>query len=115
MDIPVANFASKVKVLGTDEVEVEREVDGGLQTVQMQLPAIISCDLRLNTPRFATLPNIMKAKKKPIITLDLLSLLNYNPNLHVLETQTPPQRKAGIIVASVDELLDKLRNEAKIL
>ena len=79
------------------------------------MPAIISCDLRLNVPRFATLPNIMKAKKKDIVTIQLDSLLQFNSGLTVLNTDNPPVRKSGVIVQNVDELIHKLRNEAKVI
>ena len=99
-----------------DKVNVTREVDGGLQTVSLNLPAIVTTDLRLNEPRYASLPNIMKAKKKP---LDVHSPadLGVEPKAHlaVLKVEPPPERKAGIIVADVSELVDKLKNEAKVI
>ena len=105
-------FASKV-VIGEGSVEVTREVDGGLQTVELKLPAIVTTDLRLNEPRYASLPNIMKAKKKPI---DEKTAADYGvdiaPRLKVLKTTEPSGRKAGVKVKSVAELLDKLKNEA---
>ena len=108
-------FASKV-VLSDERVMVTREVDGGLQTVDLALPAIVTVDLRLNEPRYASLPNIMKAKKKP---LDEKSPADFgadvSPRLKVLKTEEPGGRKAGVKVKSVAELVDKLRNEAGVL
>ncbi|YBV96110.1 electron transfer flavoprotein subunit beta/FixA family protein [Phyllobacteriaceae bacterium JZ32] len=108
-------FASKVEI--TDgSAKVTREVDGGLQTVEIKLPAIVTTDLRLNQPRYASLPNIMKAKKKP---LDEKTAADYGvdtaPRLKVLKTEEPGGRKAGVKVASVAELVDKLKNEAGVL
>ncbi|HXW70163.1 MAG TPA: electron transfer flavoprotein subunit beta/FixA family protein [Methylocella sp.] len=109
-----ATFASKV-VLGEDEAEVTREVDGGLQTLSLELPAVVTTDLRLNEPRYASLPNIMKAKKKP---LEEKSPADYGvdtaPRLKVLSTAAPPARKAGIKVASVSELVAKLKEAGVI-
>jgi electron transfer flavoprotein beta subunit len=108
-------FASKVE-LGADKATVTREVDGGLQTIDIKLPAIVTTDLRLNEPRYASLPNIMKAKKKP---LDKKSPADFGvdttPRLSVLKTEEPAGRKAGVKVASVAELVDKLKNEAGVL
>lgn len=110
-----ATFASKV-VLTNGSAEVTREVDGGLETLAVTLPAVISVDLRLNTPRYATLPNIMKAKKKPIDVMNAASLgLDLAPRLQTLKVVEPPKRQAGIKVKSVAELVDKLRNEAKVI
>ena len=93
-----------------------REVDGGLQTVTLKLPAIVTTDLRLNTPRYASLPNIMKAKKKPIDMKTAADLgVDTTPRLRVVETREPPKRQAGVKVASVADLVDKLKNEAGIL
>jgi len=112
---PQGTFASKLVIEG-DFALVTREVDGGLQTVKLKMPAIVTTDLRLNEPRYASLPNIMKAKKKPI---DEKSPADYGvdaaPRLKVLKTSEPPGRKGGVKVASVDELVDKLRNEAGVL
>jgi len=109
---PQGTFASKVAFDG-DALMVTREVDGGLQTVKLKLPAIVTTDLRLNEPRYASLPNIMKAKKKPI---DEKSPADYaveiKPRLEVVKTTEPPVRKAGVKVKSVAELIDKLKNEA---
>ena len=110
-----ATFASKVELSDTS-ANVTREVDGGLQTIEVNLPAIVTTDLRLNQPRYASLPNIMKAKKKP---LDEKSPADYGvdtaPRLKVLKTEEPSGRKAGVKVASVAELVDKLKNEAGVL
>ncbi|MDW5314965.1 electron transfer flavoprotein subunit beta/FixA family protein [Rhizobium sp. PL01] len=108
-------FASKI-VLGSDKASVTREVDGGLQTIEIKLPAVVTTDLRLNEPRYASLPNIMKAKKKP---LDKKTPADFGvdtaPRLKVLKTEEPSGRKAGIKVKSVAELVDKLKNEAGVL
>jgi electron transfer flavoprotein beta subunit len=112
---PQGTFASKV-VFKDGAVEVTREIDGGLETVSLTLPSVISTDLRLNEPRYATLPNIMKAKKKPIDTYTPDALgVEVAPRLTVLRVTEPPSRKAGIRVSSVAELVDKLRNEAKVI
>jgi len=105
---PQATFASKLEVEGTD-FKVTREVDGGLQTVKLQGPAIVTTDLRLNEPRYASLPNIMKAKKKPIeeMTADQLGV-DLAPRLDILKTSEPPSRSAGVKVASATELVEKL-------
>ena len=110
-----ATFASKVEING-DSAFVTREVDGGLETVKVTMPAIVTTDLRLNEPRYASLPNIMKAKKKP---LDTKSPSDYGvdiaPRLNVISTTEPPTRSAGVMVKSVSELVDKLKNEAGVL
>ncbi|KAJ2799339.1 putative electron transfer flavoprotein subunit [Coemansia helicoidea] len=112
---PQATFASKVDINGR-ALEVVREVDGGLETVSAALPAIVTTDLRLNEPRYASLPNIMKAKKKPLQTLTPADLgVEIRTRLQTLKVVEPPKRQGGRVVASVDELLDKLRNEAKVL
>ena len=112
---PQATFASKVD-LQANEALVTREVDGGLQTIAVQLPAIVTADLRLNEPRYVTLPNIMKAKKKEIETLEASTLgVDVSPRLRQLKVAEPPSRAAGVKVASVDELVDKLKNEAKVI
>ena len=112
-------FASKLELAegsAPESAKVTREVDGGLQTVTLKLPAIITTDLRLNEPRYASLPNIMKAKKKPI---DMKTAADFGvdttPRLKVLETKEPPKRQAGVKVANVAELLDKLKSEAGVL
>lgn len=114
-DRPQGTFASDVIVEG-DTVRVTREIDGGLETVQLTLPAIISTDLRLNEPRYASLPNIMKAKRKPlaVVTPQVLGV-TLTEHQQVLEVLAPPSRQAGIRVASVAELVDKLRHEAKVI
>jgi electron transfer flavoprotein beta subunit len=112
---PQATFASKV-VVANGEAHVTREIDGGLETLAIKLPAIITTDLRLNTPRYATLPNIMKAKKKPldIVTPEALGV-DVTPRLTTLKVVEPPKRKGGVMVADVAALVDKLKNEAKVL
>jgi electron transfer flavoprotein beta subunit len=108
-------FASKLMIEG-DNVVVTREVDGGMQTVKLKAPAIITTDLRLNEPRYASLPNIMKAKKKPIDEKTPQAYgIDLSPRLEVLKTSEPPGRKAGIKVKSVSELVDKLKNEVGII
>jgi len=110
-----ATFASKIEI-GDGKATVTREVDGGLQTIEIKLPAVVTSDLRLNEPRYASLPNIMKAKKKP---LDKKSPADFGvdttPRLKVLKTEEPSGRKAGVKVKSVAELVDKLKNEAGVL
>ena len=112
---PQATFASKLKVAG-GEAEVTREVDGGLETVAVKLPAVVTTDLRLNEPRYVTLPNIMKAKKKTldVITPEALGV-DLTPRLTTVRVEEPPKRKAGVQVKSVEELVAKLRNEAKAI
>jgi electron transfer flavoprotein beta subunit len=110
-----ATFASKLE-LGADKATVTREVDGGLQTIDVKLPAIVTSDLRLNEPRYASLPNIMKAKKKPLDKKAPADFgVDVSPRLKVLKTEEPGGRKAGIKVKSVAELVDKLKNEAGVL
>lgn len=112
---PQGTFASRV-VLEDGAVAVTREIDGGLETVKLQLPAVISSDLRLNEPRYAKLPNIMKAKKKPLEVIPVAELgVDIAPRLTVLRVSEPGQRQAGVKVESVAELVDKLRNEAKVI
>ncbi|MDV6319965.1 electron transfer flavoprotein subunit beta/FixA family protein [Chromohalobacter sp. HP20-39] len=108
-------FASEVQVEG-DDVQVTREIDGGLQTVALKLPAVITTDLRLNEPRYAKLPDIMKAKKKPIDVKSPGDLgVAVSSSLSVLKVESPAERQGGTKVASVDELVDKLKNEAKVI
>ena len=115
LDWPQAAFASKVDVSG-QSATVKREVDGGLETVEVRLPAIITTDLRLNEPRYATLPNIMKAKKKPLATTTPAALgVDVAPRLATLKVVEPPKRKGGGKVADVKELVAKLRGEAKVI
>mgnify|MGYP000372565005 FL=1 len=110
-----ATFASEVEV-GDNSVTVTREVDGGLETIAVKLPAIITTDLRLNEPRYASLPNIMKAKKKPIdITTPADLGVDVAPRITTLKVTPPAERQAGVIVESVEELFDKLKNEAKVI
>ncbi len=112
---PQGTFASKVEIDG-DKLKVTREIDGGLQTVVLNTPAIVTADLRLNEPRYASLPNIMKAKKKPLEEKTPADYgVDVTPRLKVLQTTEPPQREAGVRLESVGELLDKLKNEAGVL
>jgi|SRR5262245_59829047 len=112
---PQATFASKVKVAG-QEAEVTREIDGGLETIAVKLPAIVTTDLRLNEPRYVTLPNIMKAKKKPLEVVKPEDLgVDLTPRLKTLKVTEPPKRKAGTQVKSVEELVAKLKNEARVI
>ena len=110
-----ATFASEVNLEG-DSLSVTREIDGGLQTLDINLPAIVTTDLRLNEPRYASLPNIMKAKQKPLESLSAEELgIDLNPRISTVKVSPPPEREAGIIVESIDELVDKLKNEAKVI
>lgn len=115
LDLPQACFASKLEVAG-DKLTVDRELDGGMETIQVGLPAVVTADLRLNTPRLPTLPNVLKAKRKPVqeLTIDALGV---DPALKVatIAYEAPPARKGGIKVKTVEELMDKLVNEAKAL
>ena len=113
--MPQATFASKLVIEGSEAL-VTREVDGGLQTIGVQLPAVVTTDLRLNEPRYVTLPNIMKAKKKEIETIAVDSLgVDTAPRLKMLKVSDPPARSAGIKVDSAAALIDKLKNEAKVI
>lgn len=113
--MPQGTFASEVAVDG-DKVNVTREVDAGMQTISLSLPAIVTSDLRLNEPRYASLPNIMKAKKKPLDVYTPADLgVEVTSHITQLSVEPPAERKAGIIVKSVDELVDKLKNEAKVI
>jgi len=113
--MPQGTFASEVKVDG-DSVNVTREIDGGLQTVKLALPAIVTTDLRLNEPRYASLPNIMKAKKKPMDVHTPEDLgVDITPHLTILSVEPPAERQAGIKVEDVAQLVDKLKNEAKVI
>ncbi len=115
LDWPQATFASKVQVDGAT-ARVTREIDGGLETIEVALPAIVTTDLRLNTPRYATLPNIMKAKKKPLDVVKPADLgVDVAPRLKTLQVAEPGKRKAGVMVKDVAELVDKLKNEAKVI
>ena len=114
-DLPQATFASKIEV-ADGKASVTREVDGGLETVAISLPAVVTTDLRLNEPRYVTLPNIMKAKKKPLDTVKPEDLgVDVTPRLKTLKVSEPPKRGAGIKVPDVATLVDKLRNEAKVI
>ena len=110
-----ATFISKIDIDG-DSALVEREVDDGIESIKVKLPAVITTDLRLNEPRYATLPNVMKAKSKP---LDEINISDYGidttSNIEVLEVSEPVKRSAGIMVQDVDDLVDKLKNEAKVI
>jgi electron transfer flavoprotein beta subunit len=113
--LPQATFASKVDV-ADGKAQVTREVDGGLETVSVSLPAVVTTDLRLNEPRYVTLPNIMKAKKKPLETVKPEDLgVDVSPRIKTLKVCEPPKRSAGIKVADVATLVDKLKNEAKVI
>ncbi|MBL8418502.1 MAG: electron transfer flavoprotein subunit beta/FixA family protein [Dechloromonas sp.] len=116
---PQATFASKVVIAdanGQKSATVTREIDGGLETLAITLPAVVSTDLRLNEPRYATLPNIMKAKKKPLDTVKPADLgIDITPRLTTLKVTEPPKRSAGIRVADVADLVNKLKNEAKVI
>ena len=115
LDYPQATNASEV-VLDENSVTVTREIDGGLQTLKLNKPAIVTTDLRLNEPRYASLPNIMKAKKKELTVKNVSELgLDISARTELLSVELPPSRDAGIIVESVDELVDKLKNEAKVI
>lgn len=115
MDCPQATFASEVRI-GDGSAEVTREIDGGLETIKVKLPMVVSTDLRLNEPRYASLPNIMKAKKKPIDSVSPSDLgVDIAPRLKTLKVEEPPKREGGVKVADVAELVDKLKNEAKVI
>ena len=112
---PQATFASKIEIK-EKSLEVIREIDEGLETIEVNMPAIVTCDLRLNEPRYASLPNIMKAKKKPIEQINASDLgVDTKPRIDQIKFEEPPKRKAGIKVASVEELVQKLKNEAKVI
>jgi len=112
---PQGTFASRVEITG-DKVNVTREIDGGLETLSMPMPAIITTDLRLNTPRYAKLPDIMKAKQKPMTTVDAATLgVDLTPRMQIVRVAEPDKRKGGIKVPDVDALIDKLKNEAKVI
>jgi electron transfer flavoprotein beta subunit len=113
--MPQGTFASEV-VIADGKVNVTREIDGGLQTVALDLPAVVTTDLRLNEPRYASLPNIMKAKRKPIAVQQAADLgVNLSSNVNLVKVMPPEQRQGGVKVSSVDELVEKLKNEAKVI
>jgi electron transfer flavoprotein beta subunit len=115
LGFPQATFASELKI-NDGVATVTREIDGGLQTIAVNLPAIVTTDLRLNEPRYASLPNIMKAKKKELNVIDASSLgIDFVSRLTTLKVELPPSRDAGVKVESVEELVDKLKNEAKVI
>ena len=115
LDCPQATNASKV-MLDEASVTVTREIDGGLQTLKLNKPAVVTTDLRLNEPRYASLPNIMKAKKKELTVTNISDLgVDVSPRTELLSVELPPSRDAGIVVESVDELIEKLKNEAKVI
>ena len=116
LEVPQATFASELKKNDDNTLEVTREVDGGLETVKINIPCVVTTDLRLNEPRYASLPNIMKAKQKKIDVLEIGSFdIDIKDRLQVLEVNEPPERKPGIKVDDVDSLVEKLKNEAKVL
>ena len=113
---PQATFASKVEKKNDNSFDVTREVDGGLETLNVSIPCVITTDLRLNEPRYASLPNIMKAKQKKIEILDINDLpIDLKKRVEILEVNDPPERKPGVVVEDVDSLIDKLKNEAKVI
>ena len=115
LNYPQATNASEV-VLDGSHVNVPREIDGGLQTLKLNMPAIVTTDLRLNEPRYASLPNIMKAKKKELSILPIADLgVDVTPRTELLSVESPPSRAAGVILETVDDLIDKLKNEAKVI
>ena len=112
---PQATFASKIDIKD-NKLEIIREIDEGLETIEVNVPAVVTCDLRLNEPRYASLPNIMKAKKKPIEQMTAADLgVDATPRIQQIKVEEPPKRKAGIKVSSVAELVQKLKNEAKVI
>ena len=115
LDVPQATFASKV-VIADGKASVTREVDGGLETISITLPAVITTDLRLNEPRYVTLPNIMKAKKKTLEIMKPEELgIDIAPRLKIVKVEEPPKRSAGVLVSDVTALVEKLKNEAKVI
>jgi electron transfer flavoprotein beta subunit len=112
---PQATFASKIEIEGQNAI-VTREIDEGLERIKVSIPFVASCDLRLNEPRYASLPNIMKAKKKPIDTKEASSLgINIEPRIEQIKVEEPPVRQKGIMVSDVAELVQKLKHEAKVI
>ena len=116
LKIPQATFASKVEKIDSNSFNVTRELDGGLETISVKVPCVITTDLRLNEPRYASLPNIMKAKQKKIDLVDASSLpVDLKKRVDIIEVNDPPERKPGVVVSDVDSLVDKLKNEAKVI
>lgn len=118
LELAQATFASKLEISEDNQTaNVTREVDGGLETIKVTLPAVVSTDLRLNEPRYPSLPGIVKAKKKPLelVELNSLGLSNIEPKVKVLKLSPPEERKAGVILETVDQLIDKLKNESKVI
>ena len=114
-NLPQATFASEVEIDGNN-VQVTREIDGGLETLTAEMPAVITTDLRLNEPRYASLPNIMKAKRKPLEELSLEELgVDVETKVNTIKVESPPERQEGVKVETVDQLVDKLKNEAKVI
>ena len=110
-----ATFASKLEIQDK-KIKVGREIDGGIENIEVNLPAVVTTDLRLNEPRYASLPNIMKAKRKPIDEMKVEDLnIDIEPRLEILKVEEPKSREAGIMVKSVDEMIEKLKNEAKVI
>ena len=115
LNIPQATFASELKI-DADKALVTREIDGGLQTISVSLPAVVTTDLRLNEPRYASLPNIMQAKKKVLDIQNVSDLgIDVSNRTSILSVELPPKREAGVMVESVEELVEKLKNEAKVI
>lgn len=115
LNYPQGTFASEIKI-ENDTVVVTREIDGGLETLKLSLPTILTTDLRLNEPRYASLPNIMKAKRKPLETLTLADLnVTFRPHVEILKVEAPAERQPGVILNSVSELVEKLKNEAGVI
>ena len=116
LDIPQATFASKIEKNTDDTINVTREIDGGLETIKVNIPCVVTTDLRLNEPRYASLPNIMKAKQKKIDEMHINSLgIDTKKRLEILEVNEPDERKPGILVPDIETLVEKLKNEAKVI
>ena len=115
-EIPSGYICIKIEKNNDNTLNVTREIDGGLETIKVNIPCVITTDLRLNEPRYASLPNIMKAKQKKIDTIDIKDIsIDLKKRVETLEVNDPPERKPGIVVPDVDSLINKLKNEAKIL
>lgn len=117
MDVPAATFSSEINFSDDQKsATILREVDFGLQKIEVGVPAVFTCDLRLNTPRFANVKSILKAKKKKVDTVDLESLgIDTTPRIKIEQVEAPEERSGGVMVADVDELIDKLKNESKVI